>query len=380
MTFLPDGSVDAVITDPPYYGNRHYGELADFFYVWQRIALRDKYPQFAPTLSPKAGEIEVNEVAGKDDSFFIQGLTKVFKECHRVLEPEGLMVFTYHHAKAEAWAAVLQTILNSDFEVRRVWPYHSEAAGGWVRAWGIDFDMIVVCAKKKGMPREVSWESLKDQIALEAEEEIRKLLESGMPLSDVDMFIITMGKTVAIYSQHWPNVLREGKQVPPEIAVPEIEEEVDFKLDEMLLGKGLPETLDSISRAYLQHLAARPEVTVSYLRKVSQWRGIEQEDWLNGKYVQRTKGGFFRVLRPDQRERYEHLKKLWEDGSLVRIIDLAHYLYGLDAVDNRPLPDSVRAEPKLIEVMDFLSKVSRDRRATERFAKLRDILRQRRMG
>ncbi|WP_296925223.1 hypothetical protein [Thiohalocapsa sp.] len=36
-TDLPDGCVDAVVTDPPFYDNVHYSELADFFHVWQRL-------------------------------------------------------------------------------------------------------------------------------------------------------------------------------------------------------------------------------------------------------------------------------------------------------------------------------------------------------
>ncbi len=31
---LPDNSLDAVFTDPPYYGNVQYAELMDFCYVW----------------------------------------------------------------------------------------------------------------------------------------------------------------------------------------------------------------------------------------------------------------------------------------------------------------------------------------------------------
>jgi adenine-specific DNA methylase len=32
-------SVDAVVTDPPFFDNVHYSRLADFFYVWQRHIL-----------------------------------------------------------------------------------------------------------------------------------------------------------------------------------------------------------------------------------------------------------------------------------------------------------------------------------------------------
>ena len=33
---LPPASLDAVFTDPPYFGNVQYGELMDFCYVWLR--------------------------------------------------------------------------------------------------------------------------------------------------------------------------------------------------------------------------------------------------------------------------------------------------------------------------------------------------------
>ena len=44
-TDLPDGSVDLVVSDPPYMDNMHYAELADFFHAWLR-AMRpyDGYP------------------------------------------------------------------------------------------------------------------------------------------------------------------------------------------------------------------------------------------------------------------------------------------------------------------------------------------------
>ncbi len=39
-----DGSITAVVADPPYADNVQYSELADFFYVWLRLALKDRYP------------------------------------------------------------------------------------------------------------------------------------------------------------------------------------------------------------------------------------------------------------------------------------------------------------------------------------------------
>ena len=39
LQFLPDKSVDLVATDPPYFDSLNYSRLADFFYVWLRLAL-----------------------------------------------------------------------------------------------------------------------------------------------------------------------------------------------------------------------------------------------------------------------------------------------------------------------------------------------------
>ncbi|MCW9682523.1 DNA methylase, partial [Dolichospermum planctonicum UHCC 0167] len=45
LTHIPDNSVDAVITDPPYYGTIPYADLSDFFYIWQRRVLNDIFPE-----------------------------------------------------------------------------------------------------------------------------------------------------------------------------------------------------------------------------------------------------------------------------------------------------------------------------------------------
>ena len=50
---------EAVIaTDPPYYDNIGYADLSDFFYVWQRRALFNVWPDlFRRMLTPKEEEL-----------------------------------------------------------------------------------------------------------------------------------------------------------------------------------------------------------------------------------------------------------------------------------------------------------------------------------
>ncbi|MGV0028405.1 DUF1156 domain-containing protein [Phormidesmis priestleyi] len=41
LVHIPDRSINAIVTDPPYYGTIPYADLSDFFYVWQKRTLGD---------------------------------------------------------------------------------------------------------------------------------------------------------------------------------------------------------------------------------------------------------------------------------------------------------------------------------------------------
>ncbi|MFW9845360.1 MAG: DNA methyltransferase, partial [Candidatus Thorarchaeota archaeon] len=149
---VPSGTVDAVVTDPPYYGNVMYSELSNFFYVWLRIALQDRYGHFKEELVPWEDEVIENRVQGKGEDEYLTGLTRVFSESNRVLKDDGLLVFTFHHKREKAWAAVLQAILNSGFYVTTIHPVRSEmkASTHLYDMSNIIYDMVIVCRKRKG--------------------------------------------------------------------------------------------------------------------------------------------------------------------------------------------------------------------------------------
>lgn len=55
---LPDASVDAVITDPPYFDFVHYSELSDFFFAWLAPVLKSRYSWFERPDSSDKGEVQ----------------------------------------------------------------------------------------------------------------------------------------------------------------------------------------------------------------------------------------------------------------------------------------------------------------------------------
>lgn len=143
-TDIPTESIDAIITDPPFFDNVHYSQLADFFYVWQRYLISDKIVSNETTRHP-------NEVQSSEAAVFAERLQRVFSECYRVLKLDGLMVFTYHHSKAEGWQAILRAIVNSGLVIVATHPIKSEMSVATPKSQAnspIDLDIIIVCKKR----------------------------------------------------------------------------------------------------------------------------------------------------------------------------------------------------------------------------------------
>lgn len=128
LSFLPDASVDLVLTDPPYFDNIAYSELAEFFLPWLRLL---------DVVSPDS---ELNRVMldslggrrGDAESLekYTSGLSGVFGEVARVLKPSGIMVFSYRHAVPEAWLALASAIAPHPLSAVRVLPAPGEAGVG----------------------------------------------------------------------------------------------------------------------------------------------------------------------------------------------------------------------------------------------------------
>ena len=359
MSFIPSKSVDAVISDPPYYGNVQYAELADFFYVWLRPALARHYPQFNSPLVPKSPEIVVNEKADKDDIHFRQGLLRVFLECHSVLKDTGLLAFTFHHEKAQAWGAVLEAVLEAKFHIESVWTYHSESTESLHRG-GIRFDTIIVCRKRLADPEPAAWGALKDEIVAEVKKELQRLLGNGNALAIEDVFVVTMGKAISTYSRHYPKVTQSGAPITLTQAIDGIEELVDEQID-AYFGMVVPAWLDVAARVYMQNLARREVVTRDSLVKTCRTRGIDFSDLERAHYIQRgKKAGTYRVLSPA--ERREWIDEQLENGGALSPIDRAHYLFTVYKIGASLRSEIPRVYQKgLDEICRALYQITRDK-------------------
>ena len=137
LEHLKDGSVDLVLTDPPYYDNVMYSELSDFFYVWLKRTLGTVHPDlFADDLANKDDEAVANPARfarlGRKKKQLASGdyerkMAAAFREAFRVLTDDGVLTVMFTHKKVEAWDTLAMSLLDAGFAIHSSWPVHTES-------------------------------------------------------------------------------------------------------------------------------------------------------------------------------------------------------------------------------------------------------------
>ncbi len=346
--------VDFIITDPPYAGNVNYSELADFFYVWLRLALKDKYPQFLPEVTPKSEEIVENKTRGKSSDDFKEGLKNVFHQCKLNSKDDAPLIFTFHHSEDTAWDALLNAVCEAGYYIEAVYPIHGEAENSLhlMNNEAISYDLIHVCKKRingSGISKR-SWAGVRLEIRQRAREEI-KLIESGKygkeKLLPTDINIILIGKCLELYSKHYGAIVdHEEKPVPIKEALGDIRMMID-----QLLTKDNPlppelENIDKPSYVYFSTLCFKKEIKVDEVHK--NCKGIIEPKILRERGLlikgRETRGRTFEVKQP--LERLNDLRNKFKNGSSNSqptlfvdeqiilpkdhlLVDVVHFLLGL---------------------------------------------------
>lgn len=264
------------ITDPPYAGNVNYSELADFFYVWLRLALKQRYSWFSPEYCEKHAEVIENPTRGKSIADFYTGLSDVFKQTHANLPDQGLLVFTFHHADQQGtvWEGLLQALCDTGFEITAVYPVHAERESSLhlLDKDNISYDLIHVCRKRQADPAPRSWAGVRQEVRRRARAELAAIEAGrygGKPLGEPDVRLVCIGKCLELYSAHYDKVLdHEGKTLPLHRALQDISAIVDQLVTR---DRPLPaelENIDSLSYVWLRCLMPRrAELSVDSLSK-----------------------------------------------------------------------------------------------------------------
>jgi putative DNA methylase len=227
-------SYDALVvsTDPPYYDNIYYSDLADFFYVWLRKALLSVYPDLLGTiLTPKSRELVASPYRfggskDKAEEHFEKGLAQVFAAAGRqALAGTPLTVFyAFKQSETEegdsgldgdliastGWEKMPSGLLRSGLAITGTWPMRTELSNRMMgHGMNALASSIVLVCRPRGIDAGVTdrrgfQQSLKARLGHDL-----RVLQSG-GIAPVDLAQAAIGPGMAVFSRYAKVIEADG--------------------------------------------------------------------------------------------------------------------------------------------------------------------------
>ena len=191
---IAPGSLDAVFTDPPYFGNVQYGELMDFCYVWLRRLVGNEVAGFDRTSARSPDELTGNVTADRSLEHFAVGLSEVYSRMATALKPGAPLAFTFHHNKLEAYVAVGMAILDAGLVCTASLPCPAEM-GGSIHIHGTTssiIDTVFVCRASESTEKDWCADST-EQLAAIVGDDLTALAATGRRATPGDTRCIVFG-------------------------------------------------------------------------------------------------------------------------------------------------------------------------------------------
>ncbi len=219
-----------VSTDPPYYDNVPYADLADFFYVWLRRSLRPIFPSlFATVAVPKHEELVADPLRhggrAHAEEFFLTGMTRAMHNLAEQAHPAFPVTIYYAFKQAETkgevgthstgWETFLEAVLRAGFSLTGTWPMRTELSN---RMRGSDSNalassIVLVCRKRAIDAPVISRREFLRELNAKLPDALLDMTRGGLnsPVAPVDLSQAIIGPGMAIFSQYAEVLEADGK-------------------------------------------------------------------------------------------------------------------------------------------------------------------------
>lgn len=98
-SLISNNSIDYIFIDPPFGSNIMYSDLNIIWESWLKVHTN------------KSNESIINEIDGKDDSFYKDMMLKTLRDCYRILKPNRWITIEFHNSQNSVWN-ILQNVIN----------------------------------------------------------------------------------------------------------------------------------------------------------------------------------------------------------------------------------------------------------------------------
>jgi putative DNA methylase len=215
------GSEPVVSTDPPYYDNIGYADLADFFYPWLRRSLRTSLPSLFSTIStPKSSELvaDPNRHGGRAEAerFFLNGMTSAMHRLSVQSHPSYPITIYYAFKQSDTdsegstastgWETFLDAVLNAGLAITGTWPVRTErdtrSRGQGSNA--LASSIVLVCRRRDDKAPTISRREFIRELNSALPVALDEMTRGGVnsPVAPVDLSQAIIGPGMAIFSQY----------------------------------------------------------------------------------------------------------------------------------------------------------------------------------
>lgn len=259
-TAIRNGRNLLVSTDPPYYDNIGYADLADFFYVWLRRSLWDTYPDlFSTMLVPKKEELvatpfrfDGDKIAAKNH--FENGFRQAFSLVRDKLDPRFPMTVYYAFKQSEdqeevseldddgepgesshvttGWETFLEALMSTGFQITGTWPIRASQKWRMVAMGSnaLASYIVLACRVRDSQAEIVSRSQFLALLRRELPAALKKLQEGN--IAPVDLAQVAIGPGMAIFSRFRQVAEANGNAMSVRVALQLINQTLDEVLAE----------------------------------------------------------------------------------------------------------------------------------------------------
>jgi putative DNA methylase len=231
-TLTPAPATPVISTDPPYYDNIGYADLADLFYVWLRRALHPFCKElFGTAVTPKDRELiaaphRFGGDGAKAACFFEKGLRKVFARFNSFQHTYYPLSLYYAFKQAETtdrepesdsdelvsstgWETMLEGLIGAQFAITGTWPMRTELRNRIIASGtnALASSIVLVCRPR---PADAPLATRKEFLAALRKELPGALrnLQAGN-IAPVDLAQASIGPGMAVFTRY-RQVLESG--------------------------------------------------------------------------------------------------------------------------------------------------------------------------